>query len=44
MSVMDAQPVQKYVKKDLVSDTPTWCSGCGDFAVLAMYFKLLEER
>lgn len=31
-------------KKDLVSDHPTWCPGCGDFAVLAMFFKMIEQR
>jgi len=31
-------------KKDLVADHPTWCPGCGDFSVLALYFKLLEKR
>jgi 2-oxoglutarate ferredoxin oxidoreductase subunit beta len=31
-------------KKELVADHPTWCPGCGDFSVLALYFKLLEKR
>ena len=31
-------------KKDLTADHPTWCPGCGDFSVLALYFKLLEKR
>jgi 2-oxoglutarate ferredoxin oxidoreductase subunit beta len=31
-------------KKDLTGDHPTWCPGCGDFSVLALYFKLLEKR
>jgi len=31
-------------KKDLVADHPTWCPGCGDFSVLALYFKLIEKR
>ena len=31
-------------KKDLASDHPTWCPGCGDFSVLALYFKLIERR
>lgn len=31
-------------KKELASDHPTWCPGCGDFSVLALYFKLLEKR
>ena len=29
---------------DLKADKPTWCPGCGDFAVLAAYRKLLEKR
>ena len=31
-------------KKDLSADHPTWCPGCGDFSVLALYFKLIEKR
>ena len=31
-------------KKDISADHPTWCPGCGDFSVLALYFKLLEKR
>jgi 2-oxoglutarate ferredoxin oxidoreductase subunit beta len=31
-------------KKELVADHPTWCPGCGDFSVLALFFKLLEKR
>lgn len=31
-------------KKDLVADHPTWCPGCGDFSVLAIFLKLLEKR
>lgn len=31
-------------KKELVADHPTWCPGCGDFTVLALYYKLLERR
>jgi 2-oxoglutarate ferredoxin oxidoreductase subunit beta len=30
-------------KKDLTADHPTWCPGCGDFAVLASFFKVLEK-
>jgi 2-oxoglutarate/2-oxoacid ferredoxin oxidoreductase subunit beta len=30
-------------KKDLAADHPTWCPGCGDFSVLAIYFKLIEK-
>ncbi len=31
-------------KKDLVADHPSWCPGCGDFAVLAAFYKFLEKR
>ncbi len=31
-------------KKEIAADHPTWCPGCGDFAVLALYFKLIEKR
>lgn len=30
-------------KKVLTSDHPTWCPGCGDFAVLACYYRALEK-
>jgi len=31
-------------KKDIVADHPTWCPGCGDFVILALYLKLLQQR
>lgn len=31
-------------KKVLAADQPTWCPGCGDFSVLALFFKLVEKR
>ncbi|HXD00646.1 MAG TPA: thiamine pyrophosphate-dependent enzyme [Verrucomicrobiae bacterium] len=31
-------------KKEIAADLPTWCPGCGDFSVLALYFKLIEKR
>ncbi len=34
---------EKLTKKDLTADHPTWCPGCGDFAVLAAFFKVLEK-
>lgn len=37
---MSAEPL---TKKDLLADHPTWCPGCGDFAVLASFFKILEK-
>jgi len=30
-------------KKVLVADHPTWCPGCGDFAVLAVFYRVLEK-
>ena len=30
-------------KKALVADHPTWCPGCGDFAVLASFYRVLEK-
>ena len=30
-------------KKELAADHPTWCPGCGDFSVLAVFFKLIEK-
>jgi 2-oxoglutarate ferredoxin oxidoreductase subunit beta len=39
------QPERKpLTKKDIAADHPTWCPGCGDFSVLALYFKLIEKR
>lgn len=31
-------------KKELVADHPTWCPGCGDFSVLALYYKMIERQ
>lgn len=31
-------------KKEVAADHPTWCPGCGDFSVLALYYKLIEKR
>lgn len=39
-----AQAAQRYTKKDLVADHPTWCPGCGDFSILSVFFKLMEKR
>ncbi|HIG84643.1 MAG TPA: pyruvate ferredoxin oxidoreductase [Verrucomicrobia bacterium] len=41
-SVTPADP-EKLTKKQLKADHPTWCPGCGDFTVLACFFKILEE-
>ncbi len=37
-----AEP-EKLTKKALTADHPTWCPGCGDFAVLASFYKTLEK-
>src|ERR1051325_7334995 len=37
----DRKPLNK---KEISADHPTWCPGCGDFSVLALYFKLIEKR
>ena len=40
-----ADPERKpLTKKEVAGDHPTWCPGCGDFSVLALYFKLIEKR
>ena len=31
-------------RKEIAADHPTWCPGCGDFSVLALFFKLVEKR
>src|SRR5690606_31056781 len=33
----------KLTKKALTADHPTWCPGCGDFAVLAVFYRVLEK-
>ena len=37
-------PRKPITKKDISADHPTWCPGCGDFSVLALYLKLMEKR
>src|SRR5436309_555440 len=37
-------PREKLTKKAITADLPTWCPGCGDFAVLAAFYKVLEKR
>ncbi len=46
---MNAAPIpdgerKPLTKKEIAADHPTWCPGCGDFSVLALYFKLIEKR
>lgn len=36
-------PKEKLTKAALTADHPTWCPGCGDFAVLASFYKVLEK-
>lgn len=37
-------PHPPVTRKELTGDHSTWCPGCGDFSVLALYLKLLEKR
>ncbi len=40
-----AEAVRKpATRKELTADHPTWCPGCGDFSVLALYYKLIEKQ
>src|SRR6476469_8731163 len=39
-----SEPREKLTKKAVTADHPTWCPGCGDFAVLAYFYKVLEKR
>src|SRR5580658_7100907 len=36
-------PRASLTKKALTADHPTWCPGCGDFAVLAAFYRVLEK-
>ncbi len=38
-----APEAPKLTKKALTADHPTWCPGCGDFAVLASFYRALEQ-
>ena len=39
-----AEPLpQTLDRKALTADHPTWCPGCGDFAVLATYYRILQK-
>lgn len=38
-----APPADKLTKKALTADHPTWCPGCGDFAVLNIFYRVLEK-
>jgi 2-oxoglutarate ferredoxin oxidoreductase subunit beta len=41
---MPASPEKTLTREQLKADRPTWCPGCGDFAVLAMYQKFLVDK
>ncbi len=43
-STADLAERKPLTKKEIAGDHPTWCPGCGDFSVLALYFKLIEKR
>ena len=36
-------PAEPLTKKALRADHPTWCPACGDFAVLASFFNVVEK-
>src|SRR5438067_273373 len=42
-AIAEPPPREKLTKKAITADHPTWCPGCGDFAVLASFYKVLEE-
>src|SRR5947207_12928554 len=43
-AIAEPPPREKLTKKAITADHPTWCPGCGDFAVLASFYKVLEKR
>lgn len=43
VSTTTAAPADKLTKKMLTADHPTWCPGCGDFAVLNIFYRVLEK-
>ncbi|MDA7629120.1 pyruvate ferredoxin oxidoreductase, partial [Verrucomicrobia bacterium] len=42
----EAEPSNRapLTKKEISADHPTWCPGCGDFSILALYFRLIQQR
>src|SRR5258707_6192666 len=50
MNPVDAVPAtpppdrERLTKKAITADHPTWCPACGDFAVLASFYKVIEKR
>ena len=43
-SIGSTVPNEPLKREDLKADNPTWCPGCGDFGVLAMYQKFLVDK
>lgn len=41
-AVDSPEPREPLTRKVLKADHPTWCPGCGDFAVLAAFYRFLE--
>src|SRR5438094_9714334 len=37
-------PREKLTKQAITADRPTWCPGCGAFAVLAAFYNVREQR
>src|SRR3954471_13705460 len=44
LPVLPGEERKGLTKKEIAADHPTWCPGCGDFSVLALYYKLIEKR
>lgn len=42
-ALAETAPRAPLTKKALTADHPTWCPGCGDFAVLASFYRVLEK-
>ena len=43
VATLPPAPGAPLTKKALTADHPTWCPGCGDFAVLAAFYRVLEK-
>lgn len=44
ITTMEHTNTEPMTRDTLKADRPTWCPGCGDFGVLAMYQKFLVDR
>ena len=42
--IKETEERKPLTKKEIAADHPTWCPGCGDFSVLAIYYKLIQKR